>query len=248
LITTHHRTITSTFAPAMLRTPIVANDAGCSLREAIARDHSGGDELSLASLWRELANGSCQIVDAFFTKHRCYLVTRPTELGPLSPRGLGILQAVLGGCAQKNLSFDLDLSPSAVTVSASQTLAGMGLTEKPLRTHALLILAARAAAEQDEALSGRSSFLVHGNRHFRAVSVARPESCLLKRLPAAELDVVRCLVEGRSHADTARIRGTSPRTIANQIASVFRRLGVSCRIELVNRLFTWCEMGLPLAP
>jgi len=72
---------------------------------------------------------------------------------------------------------------------------------------------------------------------FRVVSVARPESVLAPRLPTAEFDILRGLVEGHSHVGMARLRGTSKRTIANQVASVFRRLGVTCRMELIHRLF-----------
>jgi DNA-binding CsgD family transcriptional regulator len=56
-------------------------------------------------------------------------------------------------------------------------------------------------------------------------------------LPAAELAVIRQLVEGHSYAEIAAERGTSTRTIANQITAVFRRLRVSGRNELVQRLF-----------
>lgn len=40
---------------------------------------------------------------------------------------------------------------------------------------------------------------------------------------------------GESNDDIARRRGTSPRTVANQIASIFRKHGVGSRAELVAR-------------
>src|SRR5262245_50259691 len=55
-----------------------------------------------------------------------------------------------------------------------------------------------------------------------------------RRLPAAEADVVRAAVAGSTNADIARRRGTSVRTVANQLASAFRRLGVSGRAELAS--------------
>lgn len=51
-------------------------------------------------------------------------------------------------------------------------------------------------------------------------------------LSPAERDVVAQILEGRSNADIARARGTSPRTVANQIQSLFRKLGVGSRAEL----------------
>ena len=44
------------------------------------------------------------------------------------------------------------------------------------------------------------------------------------------------LLEGRSHAEIARARRTSTRTIANQVSAIFRRLNISGRGELMSFL------------
>jgi DNA-binding CsgD family transcriptional regulator len=54
-------------------------------------------------------------------------------------------------------------------------------------------------------------------------------------LTSAERHVVVALMEGKSNAAIAEERGTSPRTIANQVAAVFRKLGVRSRAELAAR-------------
>lgn len=51
-------------------------------------------------------------------------------------------------------------------------------------------------------------------------------------LTSAELEVARLAVAGGSNRAIARLRGTSARTVANQIASAFRKLGVGSRSEL----------------
>jgi DNA-binding CsgD family transcriptional regulator len=53
-------------------------------------------------------------------------------------------------------------------------------------------------------------------------------------LTAAELDVARFAGAGMSNRDIAYVRRTSIRTVANQIASVFRKLGVASRAELAT--------------
>jgi DNA-binding NarL/FixJ family response regulator len=53
------------------------------------------------------------------------------------------------------------------------------------------------------------------------------------RLTQAESAVATHLLEGRSNADIARLRRTSERTVANQVASVYRKLGVKSRLELL---------------
>ena len=56
--------------------------------------------------------------------------------------------------------------------------------------------------------------------------------CLPDDLTQAEKDVAALLLEGRSNREIARARGTSVRTIANQVAAIFRKLKVTARVEL----------------
>ena len=49
---------------------------------------------------------------------------------------------------------------------------------------------------------------------------------------AAERAVLALAAAGLSNAETAARRGVSPRTVANQMASLFRKLGVHSRLEL----------------
>lgn len=55
-------------------------------------------------------------------------------------------------------------------------------------------------------------------------------------LTSAEREVLAGLVEGLSNADIAKRRRTSVRTVANQVASLFKKLDVGSRAELVARL------------
>jgi DNA-binding NarL/FixJ family response regulator len=62
----------------------------------------------------------------------------------------------------------------------------------------------------------------------------------LPRLPAAlsgtERAMVLDMIEGACREDLAASRGTSPRTVANQMASIFRKLQVHSRVELLVAL------------
>ncbi len=51
-------------------------------------------------------------------------------------------------------------------------------------------------------------------------------------LTDAEREVARLVMEGLSNAEIARRRGTSIRTVANQVASVFAKAGAGSRREL----------------
>jgi len=57
-------------------------------------------------------------------------------------------------------------------------------------------------------------------------------------LTPAERAVAREVLEGHSNAEIARRRNSSPRTVVNQLAAVYRKLGVSSRAELAA---TWID-------
>ncbi|MDX2051288.1 MAG: LuxR C-terminal-related transcriptional regulator [Polyangiaceae bacterium] len=59
-------------------------------------------------------------------------------------------------------------------------------------------------------------------------------------LTEAEREVVRAVLEGRRNAEIARARGAASSTVANQLQSIYRKLGVSNRRELIQR----CLPGL----
>lgn len=52
------------------------------------------------------------------------------------------------------------------------------------------------------------------------------------QLTEAELDVMVGILAGRSNREIARHRGSSTRTVANQVASILKKLGVRSRLEI----------------
>jgi DNA-binding NarL/FixJ family response regulator len=53
-------------------------------------------------------------------------------------------------------------------------------------------------------------------------------------LSSAEQDVVQRILEGCSNAEIAKLRRSSTNTVANQLRSIYSKLGVSGRLELVQ--------------
>jgi DNA-binding NarL/FixJ family response regulator len=81
---------------------------------------------------------------------------------------------------------------------------------------------------------------VSADGQLAVLSYALPERLQLTR---AERQVAVLLLEGKSHAEIARTRGSAPRTVANQVASLFQKLGIHSRAEL---LVQWGERILTL--
>jgi len=57
-----------------------------------------------------------------------------------------------------------------------------------------------------------------------------------QELTAAERSVLEHVVAGASNAAIARARGSSTRTVANQVASLLRKLGARSRFDLIRQL------------
>lgn len=80
----------------------------------------------------------------------------------------------------------------------------------------------------------RVSKMKVGTDEFVVVSVAAP--VLPPDLSGVESEIVKLVLEGRSDAQIAAARRIAPRTVANHLRRVFRKLGVRSRAELVVRV------------
>jgi len=83
----------------------------------------------------------------------------------------------------------------------------------------------------DRARARTTSFSI-GGVEFGVLSVPLEPPGMLDVLSAAEREVALAALEGLSNTAIARARGTSPRTVANQLAALYRKLGVKSRAEL----------------
>jgi DNA-binding NarL/FixJ family response regulator len=211
-----------------------------ALRDAAVAAHARAAEMiELAELWQELVDGRAIVADQFFTAEGCFIVleARASGLPERDRSRFDVLTAVLSGLRQKIVAIDRALAASTVATTARLALKTLGVTSKPSHAHPLLMLAAHAASERSDEVAKTAVVGARAECQLRVVGVSRPERRLSGLLPAAELAVLYRMIEGASYAEIARERGTSTRTIANQVAAVYRRLHVSGRNELVQRLY-----------
>jgi DNA-binding NarL/FixJ family response regulator len=221
---------------------------------AVEVDRAEWQQIDLANVWRELVDGEGRVVDNFHSEERCYVVLAPiTEGSERIARNqagkIRILESILLESAQKNVAIDLGLSPSTVASTLKQCLEQLGLLCTTSRISPLLVAAAHASQIDSQLRWGRVSRLPIQGTNYRVVSVDRPEAELAHVLTPAQYDVIRLLVEGKSHHEIALSRHRSTRTIANQLGAAFRKLGVSGRSELLRRLIMQpSALGRPPAP
>jgi len=204
--------------------------------QARSADAHQSAPFDVSRLWRELCEGSWKFVHTFSSATRCYAILREQVIPrPPEPRLLTMLALVMTGERRKVLAFDLNLSVSTVSGAVQSCFRSMGLECRHAPT--LLIMAVCDIRQTKlPAASWKLAPLEYAGARYFVVSVRRPDLTFPSRLSAAETAVIHELVSGLSYADIAEKRATSVRTVANQIAAAFRKLGVSGRQSLIERL------------
>jgi DNA-binding CsgD family transcriptional regulator len=73
-----------------------------------------------------------------------------------------------------------------------------------------------------------------GGKQYIRIAIA--PATLPAKLSGAEREVVALLLAGKSNAEIAKARGVALRTVANQVASILRKLRVGSRSALLATL------------
>jgi DNA-binding CsgD family transcriptional regulator len=193
------------------------------------------DGMNLRDIWAQLLGGIMVVQTTFCNGNRSFalLAARIDDDARPPPRTLSValLQRVLEGESTKALAIEVGLSVATVSTHCSSVLASIGCDHSVSRISALLCMAALAARGHPLGCARVDAFSSDPPARW-IVSVANPAEGLRDRLSPAEYQIAQLAVDGKSYAKIASARGTSRRTIANQLASMFRKLGVSGRAEL----------------
>ena len=198
----------------------------------------GVAESGLSGIWSALVAGDCCVTEAFTTEERAFVVLKaasPSNKSARSRRNASLIIEAVNGERSKVIASDVDRSISTVAARIGTCLINMGAGPTLSRMPLFVIMAAWAASNHypvplriaDSAESSASELLV---------SVERPDRELPSVLTRAEAQVLRLYFEGRSHVEIGTTLGRSPRTVANQLASVFSKRRISGRLELLAEL------------
>ena len=91
---------------------------------------------------------------------------------------------------------------------------------------------ARAALSPPSGTEAR--FVEVAGEELLVIRVPLKRAALDGDLSAAEREVAALALSGLTNSEIGRRRGTSERTVANQMATIFRKLGVRSRAELAR--------------
>jgi DNA-binding NarL/FixJ family response regulator len=200
-----------------------------------AGKHAGNEPCAL-SIWQELVVGRARIHSAYSSEKREYIELVRASGPPLPARSLALVERVILGESPKAIAYDAQTALSSTWNQMQRAIHGLGLRTQLRALPAMLFGLVSAARDlvRPSDLDLRVSSDAEGQP--RLVSMARCDEGLEAVLTHSECQVVRCLIEGCCYTQIASARRTSVRTIANQIASAYRKLGVSGRTELLRQL------------
>lgn len=182
------------------------------------------------SIWQGLVEGRWSLVDRFESDGRRFVVAHQNAIDVRDPRGLTptelLVAELLGkGRSVKEIAYQLGVTPSAITNAAQRARKKLGLSSTPELVELFAPGGIRARLERFEVGEERL-----------AVSSTEPLEEALAPLSDAEREIAVHLLRGRTNRSIAELRETSERTVANQVASIFRKLDVGSRCELAARV------------
>jgi len=123
--------------------------------------------------------------------------------------------------------------PAGCLVELNMPFVALARSEWPAMQSALLPAALRERLERGEDDVGRRIVIEATESSGLHLLSARPRSAL-DRLGRRESMVLMRFADGESHKEIAARFGTSPATVRNQIARLYRKLGVHNRVELIQ--------------
>jgi DNA-binding CsgD family transcriptional regulator len=208
--------------------------------------------LDLGELWHALRAGAMFVTATECRRDRCFATVSANPRGRQGPpaEDLQALERVLGGELNKVVASELGISASTLSLHCSKALRAIATEALVSRVPIVLVTAALCARGWSLPPARIEGSVDDG----LVVSFDLPGKRLMARLTSVEAEVLRMTIEGKSHAEIASGRGTSRRTVANQLGAIFKKLGVSGRsalralaVEDESRAFsaTASELALP---
>lgn len=199
------------------------------LERARSKEGRGDADRALAA-WQALLAGEYTLLDRFEADGRRYVVAHPNEPKVRDPRGLTQREAVVAtlasrGHADKLIAYELGIAQGTVTALMNRVLRKLGARS---RTELVRLLATPTALDRVS---------MGSDRDFVVLSTddgARAHDAVFAGLSPHEREVVRAAAAGRSNAEIANERGVSTNTVAKQLTSSYRKLGVQARADLVR--------------
>jgi DNA-binding CsgD family transcriptional regulator len=192
----------------------------------------------VAAFWRSLTNGRLTVVETFMAGGCCCAITEErtpaSDVSGLTDREIVLLHRTFQTETQKVLAAGFDLSVAAISQLLGGALQKLGVSCRVGCTPLPIVLAALRYCGVVELPTAYVTSLEHQGRRFVALGLQAFDASLLPGLSGAEREVAAHHAAGATYGQIASRRATSPRTVANQIASLSKKLDVHGRFDLIR--------------
>jgi DNA-binding NarL/FixJ family response regulator len=200
-----------------------------SLRSSVlARARENDNELSADPAWDAVLAGRWSLVDRFDSDGRRYVIAYRNPPGVLDPRRLtpreeGVVALAAIGRSNKEVAAELGVTQSTVGTLLAGALAKLGLASRTM-----LPLFWRDLHGRAWAVSNAEAPLIALSHHDDPKSFST--------LTPAERAVALGLLRGLSDRNIAQARNSSRHTVSKHVTAIYKKLGVSSRVELAYKL------------
>lgn len=183
--------------------------------------HDAGEA---ATVWDGLMSGHWSLVGRFDRDGKRHLLlrrNRAAERAPvtLTPHEASVVDYAVLGHSNKRMAYELGISQPNVSECLRRACAKLGVGTR--------------AGLMELVSTKMATYPGTETRVVLSFPLPRPESATPAILTASEQSVFRALLAGQSNSAIAASRGRASRTIANQVAAIFRKLHVGSRAELL---------------
>lgn len=196
---------------------------------AVAIAHGRGSERE--RIWSRL--GVLRVVLSVSPRGERVFVLGERGGALLTRREHDVLRLLGRGCANKEIAFELAIGRASVVrdVAALEQKLAVGTRLE------LALLAAMLDPSEPKPSVAISEIAVAGRAHY-VVRATFSAHRTWATLSSSQREIVTLALSGLDGAQIARQRGTAERTIANQLASAFRKVGVSGRTAFATALLS----------
>lgn len=189
-------------------------------------------------LWQGLVEGRWSLVDRWESDGRRYVAAHANapeqrDFRALSGEDRRVLRYVALGASNKEIAFTLGLPIGSVATCVRRIRRRLGG-----RSRGDLIGIDQADALQVD-LEGDALTVLRAPR--------AQDSDLAAHLTPREREILEMLASGASNREIAVARGRSIKTVANQIFSIFAKLGVESRTEAAAKVLSGATFAAPMA-
>jgi DNA-binding NarL/FixJ family response regulator len=198
-----------------------------------AREAHAGDP---AEAWQRFACGRHVLVTTLRHESRQIIVLGDPLFNGLTPRQSRILAMLCAGASLKQIAMEIGKGQPTVSKHVGDAVRRLDLVSHVALVNALGPWAAHGRGRSAPLPDARVSPLRVDGQSFVVVGFSHDEARRPPSLTPAERAVAELVGRGFSNHAIARARHRSPRTIANQLAKTFDKLGVHSRVELVLAL------------